>query len=166
MLAVIRSRTSCFHEEQSMNAGDVLTRYQKNLQGEIDSAALYRAMSSAERSPRLAELYARLAAVEEKHGAFWRRKLEEAGETIARARPGWRTRLLIALARRFGPELFVGTAATLEHIDRAQYDEQPETRDTVMPWQERSHARILAELARGRPSSWSGEVFRGSRVGT
>src|SRR5947199_822362 len=141
-----------------MNTGDVLSRYRKNLQGEIDSAALYRAMSSAERSPQVAELYMRLAAVEEKHGAFWRRKLEEAGETVARARPGWRTRLLIALARRFGPELVVGTAATLEHIDRAQYDEQPETRDTVMPWQERSHARIL-ELARGRPSSWSGEVF-------
>ena len=142
-----------------MNTGDVLSRYRKNLQGEIDSAALYRAMSSAERSPQLAELYMRLAAVEEKHGAFWRRKLEEAGETVARARPGWRTRLLIALARRFGPEFVVGTAATLEHIDRAQYDEQPETRETVMPRQERSHARILAQLAGGRPSSWSGEVF-------
>src|SRR5205807_8645842 len=106
-----------------------------------------RAMSSAERSPQVAELYGRLAAVEEKHSAFWRRKLEETGATVARARPGWRTRLLIALARRFGPELVIGTAATLEHIDRGQYDEQPETRDTVMPRQERSHARILAQLA-------------------
>src|SRR5207302_2584680 len=97
-----------------------LARYQKNLQGEIDSAALYRAMSSAERNPQLAELYARLAAVEEKHGAYWHRKLAEAGATVARARPGRTTRLLIALARRFGPELVVGTAATLEHMDRAQ----------------------------------------------
>ena len=49
-----------------MNTGDMLSRYRKNLQGEIDSAALYRAMSSAERSPQVAELYMRLAAVEEK----------------------------------------------------------------------------------------------------
>jgi VIT1/CCC1 family predicted Fe2+/Mn2+ transporter/demethoxyubiquinone hydroxylase (CLK1/Coq7/Cat5 family) len=146
-------------KEQWMNTRELIVRYQRNLQGEIDSAALYRAMSSAERNPQLAELYARLAAVEEKHLAFWRRKLEEVGATPGRSRPGWRTPFLIGLARRFGPDSVVGTAATLEHIDRDQYDEQAETRDTVMPRQERSHARILSQLARERPSGWSGEVF-------
>jgi hypothetical protein len=142
-----------------MSTRDLIARYQRNTQGEIDSAALYRAMSSAEPNPQLAELYARLAAVEEKHETFWRRKLEEAGATPGPARPGWRTRFLIEFVRRFGADSVVGTAATLEHIDRDQYDEQPETHDTVMPRQERSHARILAELARGSRGGWSGEVF-------
>jgi VIT1/CCC1 family predicted Fe2+/Mn2+ transporter len=31
--------------------------------------------------------------VAEKHAIFWRQKLAEAGATIARTRPGWRTRL-------------------------------------------------------------------------
>ena len=53
----------------------------------------------------------------------------------------------------------MGTAATLEHIDRDEYDEQPETPGTAMPRQERSHARILAQLAGGRQSGWSGEVL-------
>jgi VIT1/CCC1 family predicted Fe2+/Mn2+ transporter len=116
-------------------------------------------MSAAEHNPELAELYTRLAAVEEKHAAFWRRKLEETGATLGHARPGWRTRLLIGFARRFGPASVAATAATLEHLDRDQYDQQPETHDTLMPRQERSHARILAQLARGRPSGWSGELF-------
>src|SRR5258706_14207288 len=99
-----------------MDTRDLLTRYRKNLQGEIDSAALYRAMSSAEHIPQLAELYARLAAVEEKHEAFWRRKLEEAGATPGPARPGWRTRFLIEYARRFAADSDERPAATLEHI--------------------------------------------------
>ena len=148
-----------FRKGKWLSTRDLIARHQKNLQGEIGSAALYRAMSSAEHNPQLAELYARLAVMEEKHQAFWRRKLEVAGATPGPARPGWRTRFLIEFARRFGADSVVGTAATLEHIDRDQYDEQPETRDTVMPRQERSHARILAQLARGPRSAWSGEVF-------
>ena len=43
------------------------SRYTANLQGEIDSAALYRTMASAEKNPQLAEVYSRLAAVEDAH---------------------------------------------------------------------------------------------------
>ena len=56
-----------FPEGNWMSTRDLIARYQKNLQGEIDSAALYRGMSSVEPNPQLAELYARLAAVGEKH---------------------------------------------------------------------------------------------------
>lgn len=48
-----------------------LTRYRLSLQDEIDSAFLYRALAEAERGSRIGEVYQRLAAVEEKHAAFW-----------------------------------------------------------------------------------------------
>ena len=134
-------------------------RYRVNLQGEIDSAALYRAMAAHEAEARVAEVYTRLAQIEEKHAAFWRAKLSDAGVTAPDPRPGWRTRVLIWVARRFGPNLVLPAAATLEHVDRGQYDGQPETRGTAMPSQERSHARILGQLAAGRRSGWNGAAF-------
>ena len=59
--------SAAFPEGNWMSTRELIARHQKNLQREIDSAALYRAMSSAEPNPQLAELYARLAAVVEKH---------------------------------------------------------------------------------------------------
>ena len=75
-----------------------VARYRSNLQGEVDSAALYRAMAEAEPDPRLGEVYRRLAAVEEAHAEFWRKDCSAAarapagrGRAGARGRwPGWR----------------------------------------------------------------------------
>lgn len=50
-------------------------RYRRNLQGEVDSSALYRAMAAVEKNDSLAELYRRLAGVEEQHAKFWRARL-------------------------------------------------------------------------------------------
>ena len=137
-----------------------ITRYIKYLQGEVDSAALYRAMSKHESDQNLAEVYRRLAAVEERHAEFWTSKITAAGGIVPLMRPDWRTKFLIWLTRRFGAETVLPVSATLEHIDRAQYDEQPETRDTRMPAQERSHARILSQLALGRrATSWDGASY-------
>jgi VIT1/CCC1 family predicted Fe2+/Mn2+ transporter len=134
-------------------------RYRANLQSEVDSAALYRGLADAEANEVVAELYRRLAAVEENHAAFWQQKLADAGVRVELPRPGWRTRMLVWLAHRVSADLVAGTAATLEHIDRGRYDAQPEARGTPMPRQERSHARLLRELSRGRRAGWSGPLF-------
>ena len=136
-----------------------LDRYRRNLQGETDSAALYRALSDCESRPELGELYRRLAGIEERHIRFWKQQFLQLGATPPELRPGWRTRLLIRIARLLGPDWVVGAAASLEQIDRCQYDEQPETCDTGMPGQERSHARLLSELAGSRRNTWNGRLF-------
>jgi len=136
-----------------------LERYRRNLQGEIDSAALYRALAQCESRPELGELYRRLAGIEERHANFWRAQFQQAGATPPPLGPSWRTRILIRIARLLGPDWVVGAAASLEQIDRSQYDDQPETCDTGMPGQERSHARLLSELARGRRTTWNGRLF-------
>jgi VIT1/CCC1 family predicted Fe2+/Mn2+ transporter len=125
------------------------SRYAANWQDEIDSAAMYRALAELEEDERLADVYRRLAATEERHAGVWEEKLRASGTGVGARRPGWRTRLLIAIARRFGTQLVLPTLNDLEQADSRAYDDQPESRDTAMPAEERSHARVLASLAGG-----------------
>lgn len=127
------------------------SRYTANLQGEIDSAALYRTMASAEKNPQLAEVYARLAAVEDAHAEFWRKHLGAIGKPVPQLRPGVRTRALRWLARRFGPAFVLPTVNSLEQIDSSQYDRQPDAVAGGLPNAERSHARIIEALAEPSP---------------
>ena len=96
---------------------EAATRYRANLQGEVDGAALYRALADAETDPRLKDVYGRLAAVEEGHAEFWRKQLDRIGAHAGRLGLGWRTRALAWLARRFGPQFVLPTVNTLEQRD-------------------------------------------------
>lgn len=142
-----------------MAATKEIARYRANLQGEIDGSAMYRAMADLEPQPERAEIYRRLAAVEESHAAFWQKRLAEAGAPAHDVRPGWRTKLLIRIAKRFGPDLVLPTLHTLEEIDRDHYDGQPESRDTPMPAQERSHARVLSRMTGAVRTAWDGAAY-------
>src|ERR1700735_4418287 len=101
-------------------------RYRSNLRGELDSAALYRALSESEANPQMREVYRRLAAIEEKHAAFWRGHLTQLGASAEPYREGYRTRMLAWLARHFGAALVLPVITTLEQSDSAVYDNQPE----------------------------------------
>ena len=125
-----------------------LGRYRRNLQGEVDSAALYRALADAESDERLKQVYRRLASVEEAHAEFWTRRIRGAGGRARRHHPGLRSRLLAWLARRFGVETVLPIIDTLEHNDITQYDAQPEAAAAGLPADERSHSRIVQALAR------------------
>ena len=133
-----------------------VTRYRSNLQGEVDSAALYRAMAEAEKDPHLSEVYSRLAAVEEAHAEFWRKQLARIGATALARRPGWRTRALVWLARRFGPQFVLPTLSTLEQRDSGVYDAQPEAVAGGLPAAERSHNRVVEAMATAMPGGASG----------
>lgn len=141
-----------------MTATDV-ARYRANRQGEIDSAAVYRAMASSEPTPQLASVYERLAMVEERHLGFWEDKIESLGSDPGPRRPSWRARTMMFLAARFGARLVLPTVATLEQVDQHDYDDQPETDGTAMRAQERSHARVLSYIAGGSPQGVAGETL-------
>jgi VIT1/CCC1 family predicted Fe2+/Mn2+ transporter len=127
--------------------GDKRLSYLEGWQDEIESAALYRALSEAENNPELSRVYARLAEVEEEHATFWEKRLKEAGHEVPPRRMGWRSRTLAMLARRFGPQLVVPTVGSMEQADSHSYIAQEETRGTPLPSQERSHARLLRTIA-------------------
>jgi VIT1/CCC1 family predicted Fe2+/Mn2+ transporter len=124
-------------------------RQLENLQDEIDSAALYGALAELESDPRLAGVYRRMAAAEERHADFWEEKLRATGASVPARRPGWRPRLLIAVARRFGTQLVLPTLGDLERSDSLGYEDQPESSGTAMVAEERSHARLLRSLSGG-----------------
>ena len=134
-------------------------RYRANLQGEVDSAALYRALAEAEPDPRLKDVYGRLAAVEEGHAEFWRKQLDRIGAHAQRLGLGWRTRTLSWLARRFGPQFVLPTINTLEQRDIGQYDRQSEAVAGGLPAAERSHARVVQAIEASTPGGLQGSAL-------
>jgi len=136
-----------------------MRRYLENWQDEVDSASEYRAMAASESDPRLAKVYANLAAMEEGHIGFWEDRLRRAGATVPPRRASWRSRVLAAVARRLGPDLVLATIAAKEAVDQNSYVKQPETAGTAMPGHERWHARVLGQLVATQPRGLQGSFL-------
>ncbi|OQY81460.1 MAG: rubrerythrin family protein [Chloroflexi bacterium UTCFX4] len=130
-----------------MSNAPALKRYRVNLQDEVDSAYLYRAIADVEKSPQLAEVYRQLAATETQHAQFWRDQLRAANAPEIECAPTWRARTLAWLAHRLGANFVLATLRDAEHDDSQGYAAQPESANTALPAQENSHARILSALA-------------------
>lgn len=139
-----------------MQSADKIARYRANWQNEHNSAALYHALSECEPRPELKDVYRRLAEAEERHACFWEAKLRRAKQSVPKFKVQWRTRVLIALARRFGPELVLPNIAALEQVDSHQYDQQPEAQAGGLPQQEQSHARLLKAITGGERTGLEG----------
>lgn len=133
-------------------------RLAENLVDELNGAALYDALADAEKNKRLAEVYRRLANVERRHAERWRRKLEEAGESLPAFRPSWRTRTLTWLARRFGTGLVLPSVQTFEKADTNKYASQADARD--FHGEERSHSRVIQLMASMRGGFAGTDVAR------
>ncbi len=118
-------------------------RYRDNLQSEVDSAALYRALAEVEKRPEMASVYERLAEVEQRHVRFWEVQLKTSGAPVPRLKPSWRSRVLTGMARRFGPEMVLPTVIGRERGATADYIAQPESRTSALPAEEGWHRRVL-----------------------
>src|SRR5512140_826254 len=129
--------------------GADISRYRENLQGEIDAIALYSLLAEKESAGTLNDFYTRMVNVEAIHADVWRKRLEDGGIDTSKMHPAWRARVLMFVARHFGPSVVLPTIAEREAADEAMYDDQPEAL-ARMPGDERSHARLFRELAAGR----------------
>ncbi len=142
-----------------MASAEDIGRYRTNWQDEIESAALYQAIADHEQQSQLAEVYRRLAATEEQHAQFWEAQLRAAGQAIPQRQLGWRTRTLIWLSRRFGPQFVLPTISSLEQADDTGYRAQPESRATPMAAQERSHSRLIQTIVGGMRGGMEGSAI-------
>ena len=77
--------------------------FEHHWQDEADAAFLYRALASVEPDAKKRDVYARLAAVEDRHVEIWAKLLSDLGHPPGAFRPTARARLLAWLGRRFGP---------------------------------------------------------------
>ena len=74
----------------------------------------------------------------------------------ARLKPGWRTRILAWLARRFGPQFVLPTISGFEKRDSRQYDNQADAVAGGLASAERSHNRIVQAVVESLPGGISG----------
>lgn len=133
---------------RTFSAADV-KRFKENLKDEVDGAALYRLLAEAESNAHLKEVYQRLALSEDKHLALWESKLREAGAEVPALTPSLRVKALGWLARRFGTQLVSPIVTRMERAATTMYDSQPEAIEHGLPRDERSHARLFGEIAKG-----------------
>jgi VIT1/CCC1 family predicted Fe2+/Mn2+ transporter len=130
-------------------AEDDAARYRANLQGEIDSAHLYRALAQSETDAKKSGIYEKLAAVEDQHAELWRENLKKLGAAVPATRPGFKSKVLSFLAGRFGPAFVLPTVNAMEKTGGSEYDGQPEAEAKGLPAVERSHAVVIGALAQG-----------------
>ncbi len=157
-----------------------IKRYRTNIRAEQERVALYQALASAEQDFHLAELYRRVAEVEQRHATIWADHLHRAGATVPEARPGWLTCMLIWLAQRFGVQAVLPFISTMERSTSHSYENQIEAQAAGMPGDERSHARLFRTLRtetrngltgpalvlfEGRHRNTGGNAFRAAILG-
>jgi VIT1/CCC1 family predicted Fe2+/Mn2+ transporter len=77
--------------------------FEHHWQDEADAAFLYRILAKAESDPGKSDIYARLAAVEDRHVVVWGDLMAQYGQPPKAFRPSFRARLLASLGKVFGP---------------------------------------------------------------
>ncbi len=121
-----------------------------NWRAEMDAVALYRSLAAREREPERAGILTDMGKTEERHAAVMAKRLEEMGVPLPKYRLGLRTRLIIALARIFGPKSVLPVIESMEATGVNAY-RQPEQDPAVqaLAADERSHYRALGQMSRG-----------------
>ena len=134
----------------------------KSLSDERNAAHLYHTLSKAEKNPNIAEVYERMAAIEDRHAAAFTRRLQDAGIPIPPYRLTWRTRLLEAVARRFGPETVLPSLSAMEQNASNTFQGKAGAADPQiqqMNAEENSHSRLLGQITRSAPRGMEGSAL-------
>lgn len=135
-------------EPNNSRQKDDIRRWQSNLKGEWEASALYRALADAEKDPARANVFRKLAEVEDRHAARWEGFLLAAGAPLPSAGRTVRGRVLQTLAQRFGAKTVLPMVMANEMADVTMYDDQPDSGN--LPREERGHARVFSAMAGGR----------------
>ena len=133
-----------------------LRRYRDNLQGEIDAAAMYRALADADPENAAAAVYRKLAEIEDKHAVFWRDQIIKAGGNPDNMRVSPRIRFMIWLGQKMGAGFILPSLATIEAKDSNKYAGQAEVTMSAMPREEKSHAAVLQALSKKSKEGMAG----------
>src|SRR6266566_1923867 len=145
-----------------------IERYRTNYIAEQEGSELYQSLAKTERDPHLAELYRRMAETEQRHASIWADYLRKAGEPVPTYTSGWRIRMIIWLAKRFGVNSVLPMVTSMESGASHDYDTQPEARAAGMPKDERSHERLFrsVEITGGGVAGPALARFEGRHRGT
>ncbi|TMC22670.1 MAG: rubrerythrin family protein [Chloroflexi bacterium] len=139
--------------------GNDIERYRANYLSEQEGVYLYSKLAEIESDTHLAELYRRLAAIEQRHADLWKDYLSRANATSPTYTPSWRIRTLLWLARRLGTGAVLSTVSSMEQQAVSEYDAQPEAVNAGLPADERSHTRLFSYLLSGARGGIAGPLL-------
>jgi VIT1/CCC1 family predicted Fe2+/Mn2+ transporter len=131
-------------------------------QDEADAAFLYRVLAAADPSAKGSGIYRRLAEVEDRHAALWRKVLAEHGAEVATPVPSSRARFLAWTARVMGPALLLPMLVREEgqevkgYLDLYRETETGSAKDAALLLAKESaeHAQTLGQLAGAEGEPW------------
>ncbi len=127
----------------------------ENWRHEMDAAHLYRFLAAREVNESRAAILLEMADSEVHHAGVMERGLRELGIPLPQHRLSAQTRVLKQLARLFGPRVVYPIMHSFEIVGTAEYAAQDKA-TAALASDERSHARVLGELAQGggRTERW------------
>ncbi len=113
---------------------------------EMNSATIYDALAQTAKDERIAEVYRRMAEVERKHARKWESLYCEDGAQLPPFKPALRTRIMIWLAKRFGPEAVLTGLQAMEKDGAGAYKAHGGVGDFASD--EQTHSIVLNQLRR------------------
>jgi predicted membrane protein (TIGR00267 family) len=133
-----------------------------HLRDEADAAFLYRHLAASEPKPDRAELYLKLAAVEDRHVGIWTNLLKEHGHRVPDIKPSFRARAMAWLAARFGAGMLLPAMLAEEGREVKSYlslhRRAPEGAAggaaLTLAKESAEHAESLAGLTGSAPEPW------------
>ncbi|WP_322791720.1 VIT1/CCC1 family protein [Bellilinea sp.] len=124
---------------------------------ELSSAAIYEALAGIEKDERIRQVYEKMAAVERKHAKNWEEKLRAEGVEPPPFQPTLRVRLLIWLAKRFGPEMIIPSLQAMEKDGGSAYLKVESGKH--MARDEQTHALVLGQIKNLARSGMEGSAL-------
>ena len=133
-----------------------------HLEDEADAAFLYRELARAEQDSRKADLYRRLAGVEDRHVEMWRKLLAEHGHHVEPPPPSRGARFRAWLARRVGSGLLLPMLLQEEGREvkgyLSLYRESPDgavgPTALTLAKESKEHAETLAAMSGAEGEPW------------
>src|SRR5258708_27763449 len=144
--------------------GSDIARYRVNYLSEKKGAYVYNQLAEAESDAHLAELYRRLAAIEQRHSNLWKDYLTSAGETPAAYTPNWRIRTLLWIARHLGTGAVLSTVSSMEKNAMSDYDTQLDAVKAGLCGDARSHGSLLSYLLSSTKGGIAGPLLAHFKV--
>jgi VIT1/CCC1 family predicted Fe2+/Mn2+ transporter len=133
-----------------------------HLEDEADAAYLYRELAEAERDTHKADLYRKLAAVEDRHVEMWRKLLAENGHHVEPPPPSRGARLRAWVARRVGTGILLPMLLQEEGREvkgyLSLYQEAPDgvvgPTALTLAKESKEHAETLASISGAEGEPW------------
>jgi len=122
---------------------------------EMNSATIYAALAETVKDEYIAEVYRRMAEVEKKHAKKWASMLADDPAQIPPFKPSMRTRIILWLAKRFGPEMVLSGLQGMEKDGAGAYKAHGAA---DFASDEQTHSIVLNQLRRTVRGGISGSM--------